>query len=134
MSDRALWTVDAMAAAMQAARAGMLPASVSGLSIDSRTVRRGEAFFAITGENRDGHDFVAAALDAGAGLAVVAADKRAAFPADAPLLIVPDVLAALVDLARAGRARSPARVVAVTGSVGKTGTKDALQLVLAREG
>jgi UDP-N-acetylmuramoyl-tripeptide--D-alanyl-D-alanine ligase len=134
MSDRALWTVEAMAAAMQAARAGSLSASVSGLSIDTRTIGRGDAFFAITGENRDGHDFVAAALEAGAGLAVVAADKRANFPPDAPLLIVPNVLAALVDLARAARVRSQARIVAVTGSVGKTGTKDALQLVLAREG
>jgi len=134
MSDRALWTVDGFVAATGATRTGNLPASVSGLSIDSRTVGRGEAFFAITGENRDGHDFVAAALKAGAGLAVVAADKRAAFPDDAPLLVVPDVLAALVDLARAARARSNARVIAVTGSVGKTGTKDALDLVLAREG
>jgi UDP-N-acetylmuramoyl-tripeptide--D-alanyl-D-alanine ligase len=134
MSDRALWTLDAMAAAMGATRAGALPASVPGLSIDSRTVARGEAFFAIQGENRDGHDFVAAALENGAGLAVVAADRRAAMPQDAPLLVVPDVLAALVDLARAARARSAARIVAVTGSVGKTGTKDALQLMLAREG
>jgi UDP-N-acetylmuramoyl-tripeptide--D-alanyl-D-alanine ligase len=134
MSDRALWTVEAMVAAMRAQRAGNLPASVTGLSIDTRTIRGGEAFFAIKGENRDGHDFVAAALDAGAGLAVVAADKRAAMPAGAPFLVVPDVLAALIDLARAARARSSARVVAVTGSVGKTGTKDALQLVLAREG
>jgi UDP-N-acetylmuramoyl-tripeptide--D-alanyl-D-alanine ligase len=134
MSDRAPWTLDAMAAAMGAARAGALPAGIPGLSIDSRTVGRGEAFFAIMGENRDGHDFVAAALDAGAGLAVVAADKRAAMPPGAPLLVVPDVLGALVDLARAARARSQARVIAVTGSVGKTGTKDALQLVLACEG
>ena len=134
MSDRALWTVDAMATAMGGTRAGRLPASVSGLSIDTRTIKRGEAFFAITGESRDGHDFVAAALEAGAGLAVIAADKRAKSPADAPLLVVPDVLTALVDLARAARARSRARIVAVTGSVGKTGTKDALHLVLAHEG
>ena len=134
MSDRALWSVDAMAAAMEATRAGNLSKSVPGLSIDTRTIRRGEAFFAITGEKRDGHDFVSSALEAGAGLAVVAADKRANFPADAPLLIVQDVLAALVDLARAARARSQASIVAVTGSVGKTGTKDALHLVLAREG
>jgi UDP-N-acetylmuramoyl-tripeptide--D-alanyl-D-alanine ligase len=134
MSDRALWTVEAMAAAMGATRAGNLPASVPGLSIDSRTLGRGDAFFAIAGENRDGHDFVAAALGAGAGLAVVAADKQSLFPPGAPLLVVPDVLEALVDLARAARVRSNARVIAVTGSVGKTGTKDALELVLSREG
>ena len=66
-----LWTVEAMAAAMQAQRNGALPADVSGLSIDTRTIQPGEAFFAIQGENRDGHDFVEAALKAGAGLAVV---------------------------------------------------------------
>jgi UDP-N-acetylmuramoyl-tripeptide--D-alanyl-D-alanine ligase len=134
MSARALWTVEAMAAAMGATRAGNLPASVSSLSIDSRTIGRGDAFFAITGENRDGHDFVTTALGAGAGLAVVAADKQGLFPPGAPLLVVPDVLAALIDLAGAARARSSAQVIAVTGSVGKTGTKDALKLVLAREG
>jgi len=70
MSDRALWTVEAMAAAMGATRAGNLPASVPGLSIDSRTLGRGDAFFAIAGENRDGHDFVAAALEPGDALLI----------------------------------------------------------------
>ena len=59
-----------------------------GLSIDTRTIKPGEAFFAIQGENRDGHEFVEAALKAGAGLAVVARDKAAAMPQGAPLLIV----------------------------------------------
>jgi UDP-N-acetylmuramoyl-tripeptide--D-alanyl-D-alanine ligase len=129
-----LWTLDAMAAAMKAERTGALPREVPGLSIDTRTLQRGEAFFAIQGETRDGHAFVEAALAAGAGLAVVAADKRAAMPQGAPLLVVPDVLEALNDLARASRARSQARIVAVTGSVGKTGTKEALRLVLGRQG
>jgi UDP-N-acetylmuramoyl-tripeptide--D-alanyl-D-alanine ligase len=123
-----------MAAAMRATRAGTLPSSIPGLSIDTRTIRPGEAFFAIQGENRDGHDFVQAALKAGAGLAVVAESKRDAMPPGAPLLIVPDVLSALNDLARASRARSHARIVAVTGSVGKTGTKEALRLLLGRQG
>ncbi|PWB57931.1 MAG: UDP-N-acetylmuramoylalanyl-D-glutamyl-2, 6-diaminopimelate--D-alanyl-D-alanine ligase [Bradyrhizobiaceae bacterium] len=129
-----LWTVEAMAAAMGAARAGALPAAVPGLSIDTRTIKPGEAFFAITGENRDGHEFVAAALAARAGLAVVAQSERDRFPADAPLLVVPEVLAALGDLAGAARARTSAGIVAVTGSVGKTGTKEALRLVLADQG
>jgi UDP-N-acetylmuramoyl-tripeptide--D-alanyl-D-alanine ligase len=129
-----LWTVDAMAAAMGAERAAPLPASVPGLSIDSRTLELGEAFFAITGDNRDGHEFVAAALERGAGLAVVAADRRDRFADDAPLLVVQDVLAGLRELARAARARSEAKVVAVTGSVGKTGTKEALRLALAKDG
>jgi UDP-N-acetylmuramoyl-tripeptide--D-alanyl-D-alanine ligase len=129
-----LWTVDDMAAAMGAARAGSLPRDVPGLSIDTRTLRPGEAFFAIQGENRDGHDFVEAALKAGAGLAIVAAAKQPAMPQGAPLLVVPDVLVGLNDLAKASRARSAARIVAVTGSVGKTGTKEALRLVLGKQG
>ena len=92
-----LWTADDMAAAMGAARAGALPRDVPGLSIDTRSLKAGEAFFAIQGENRDGHEFVEAALKAGAGLAVVAESKRSALPQDAPLLIVPDVLAALKE-------------------------------------
>ena len=129
-----LWTVDAMAAAMKAARAGTLPQSIDGLSIDTRTINPGEAFFAITGENRDGHEFVAAALKAGAGLAVVARDRAGAMPNGAPLLVVDDVLGALNDLALASRARTHAKIVAVTGSVGKTSTKESLRLVLGRQG
>ena len=134
MSDRPLWTVAAMAQAMRAERVGMLPQSVPGLSIDTRTIAPGEAFFAIKGEARDGHDFVPAALKAGAGLAVVAADQRAAMPKDAPLIIVPNVLDALRDLARAARGRTHAKVIGVTGSVGKTGTKEALWSALAASG
>jgi UDP-N-acetylmuramoyl-tripeptide--D-alanyl-D-alanine ligase len=129
----ALWTVDAMAAAMRAERSGSLPADVPGLSIDTRSIGRGDAFFAIRGEYRDGHDFVADALKAGGGLAVVAKAQTARF-AGAPLLVVGDVLEALRDLARAARARTRAKVIAVTGSVGKTGTKEALRLALARDG
>ena len=74
------------------------------------------------GDNRDGHDFVPAALKAGAALAVVAENKRGQFAADASLLVVKDVLAGLVDLARAARARSQGKFIGVTGSVGKTST------------
>src|SRR5215510_14385901 len=134
MTHRPLWSLEAMLGAMRATGVGALPAAVMGLSIDTRTIAPGEAFFAIKGDNRDGHDFVAAALAAGAGLAVVAADRRESFPKDAPLLIVADVLEGLRDLARAARARSRAKIVAVTGSVGKTGTQEALRLTLARNG
>ncbi len=134
MIDPPLWTLEAMAAAMYAERSGILPAAVSGISIDTRTISPGEAFFALTGENRDGHDFVAAALKAGAGLAVIAAGQREAFDKDAPLLVVQDVLQALRELARAARVRAQARIVAVTGSVGKTGSKDALHLALRKQG
>ena len=131
----ALWTIDDMAAAMGADKSGALPADVPGLSIDSRTLERGEAFFAIQGDNRDGHDFVDGALTAGAGVAVIARKERARFAADAPLLLVDDVLDGLRDLARAARARiAQAKVIAVTGSVGKTGTKEALRLALSADG
>jgi UDP-N-acetylmuramoyl-tripeptide--D-alanyl-D-alanine ligase len=133
MTARPLWTVDEMAAAMGAERHGTLPPSVSGISIDSRTIGRGEAFFAIA-DRRDGHDFVMSALAANAGLAVVAANRRGEFPQDAPLLAVPDVFAALRALAAAARARTNAKVIAVTGSVGKTGTKEALRLALSKDG
>jgi UDP-N-acetylmuramoyl-tripeptide--D-alanyl-D-alanine ligase len=129
----ALWTLDTMAAAMKAERAGTLPAEVQGISIDSRSISKGEAFFAILGENRDGHDFVEAAFKSGAGLAVVAHAQDSRF-ADAPLLVVEDVLVALRDLAGAARVRFAGKVIAVTGSVGKTGTKEALRLALAGDG
>ncbi len=129
-----LWTVDDMAAAMRADKSGALPEGIIGISIDSRSIAKGEAFFAIQGDNRDGHDFVDGAIKAGAGLAVVARAKRADFAADAPLLLVDDVLDALRDLARAARARSHAKIVAVTGSVGKTGTKEALRIALGADG
>jgi UDP-N-acetylmuramoyl-tripeptide--D-alanyl-D-alanine ligase len=129
-----LWTVEAMAQAMGAERSRALPQAVGGLSIDTRTILLGEAFFAIKGDARDGHDFVEAALKSGAGLAVIAANRRAAMPKDAPLLVVPDVLQALTALARAARARSTAEFIGVTGSVGKTGTKEALKLALSTSG
>ncbi len=129
-----LWTVDAIAAATGAERSGALLHAVTGISIDSRTVAPGEAFFAIKGDTHDGHDFVAAALRQGAALAVVARNRRNSYGSDAALLVVDDVLEALRDLALAARRRSPAKIVAVTGSVGKTSTKEALALALASSG
>src|SRR3954469_22091418 len=129
-----LWTSSDMAAAMHAVVSGALPDAVTGLSIDSRTIAPGEAYFAIKGDVHDGHDFVLPALKAGAALAVVEAAQRKKFPADAPLLVVADVLAGLVELARAARARLGAQIIAVTGSVGKTSTKEALRSVLGAQG
>src|SRR5258708_37997890 len=133
MSATPLWTSMAMAEAMRASISGALPEMVTGLSIDSRTIAPGEAYFAIKGDVHDGHDFVAAALKAGAALAVVETAQRDKFAPDAPLLLVEDVLAGLVDLARAARARMDAQVIAVTGSVGKTSTKEALRRVLGAQ-
>jgi len=84
-------------------------------------------------DQRDGHDFVASALANGAAAALVSR-RPEGVPADAPLLIVPDVLQALEALARAARARAKAQVIAITGSVGKTSTKDMLAAVLGKQG
>jgi UDP-N-acetylmuramoyl-tripeptide--D-alanyl-D-alanine ligase len=134
MSARAIWSSDAMAKAMGASINGALPESIAGLSIDSRTIAPGEAYFAIKGDVHDGHDFVMAALKAGAALAVVATEQRDKFPDDARLLVVEDVLAGLVELAHAARARLGGQVIAVTGSVGKTSTKEALRRVFSAQG
>jgi UDP-N-acetylmuramoyl-tripeptide--D-alanyl-D-alanine ligase len=134
MSAAPLWTSTAMAQAMRAWINGAPPEAVAGLSIDSRSIAPGEAYFAIRGDVHDGHDFVLAALKAGAALAVVEAAQRNKFPDDAPLLVVDDVLAGLCDLARAARARLTGQVIAVTGSVGKTSTKEALRCVFAAQG
>ena len=134
MTTEPLWTGARLIEAMGARSQGPVPAAVTGASIDTRTLEPGDAFFAITGEARNGHDFVAAALDKGAALAVVDEAHAGSFPTDAPLAIVPDVLRGMEKAGMTRRAELTARVVAVTGSVGKTGTKEALRLVLSRQG
>jgi UDP-N-acetylmuramoyl-tripeptide--D-alanyl-D-alanine ligase len=99
---------------------------VTGISIDTRTLEPGDAYFAITGNVHDGHKFVAQALEKGAALAVVRHD----YEGGGALLRVEEPLEALEGLALAARARSAARIAAVTGSVGKTGAKEALRLAL----
>ena len=103
-----------------------------GVSIDTRTLKAGDLFVALK-DQRDGHDFVAQALSKGAAAALVSRVPDDC-PPDAPLLIVPDVLEALEGLAKAARARTRAKVIAVTGSVGKTGTKEMLRCALAGQG
>lgn len=104
-----------------------------GYSIDSRTVGAGELFFAVRGERFDGHDFIAGALERGAVGAVVSRARVAALPdavLEVPLLIVEDPLQALQALAAHVRRHWGGRVVAVTGSAGKTSTKDAIAAAL----
>jgi UDP-N-acetylmuramoyl-tripeptide--D-alanyl-D-alanine ligase len=104
-----------------------------GYSIDSRTIGPGELFFAVRGERLDGHDFIAAALRRGAVGAVVARARVAALPdavLAAPLLIAEDPLTALQTLAAHVRRRWGRRVVAITGSAGKTTTKEATAAAL----
>ena len=126
----ALWTARAAAEATGGRAQGDWAAT--GVSIDTRTLLPGDLFVALTAA-RDGHDFVADALARGAAAAMVAR-VPGGVPADAPLLMVPDVLQGLTDLSRAGRARMAGRVIAVTGSVGKTSTKEMLRFMLARSG
>ncbi|PXW70922.1 UDP-N-acetylmuramoyl-tripeptide--D-alanyl-D-alanine ligase [Loktanella sp. PT4BL] len=104
----------------------------TGVSIDTRTLQKGDLFVALA-DVRDGHDFVAQALEKGAAAALVT-HVPDGVAADAQLLIVPDVLDALGAMGRAARARTAAKVVAITGSVGKTSTKEMLRAVLARQG
>ncbi len=106
--------------------------SVGGVSIDTRTLHPGDLFVALKAA-RDGHDFVAQALEKGAGAALVSHIPRGV-PEDAPLLIVDDVQAGLEALGQAARARTEARVVGVTGSVGKTSTKEMLATILETQG
>ena len=130
----ALWTVKAMADAMQAHVRGPVPAFVGGLSIDSRTLQPGDAFFAITGD-RDGHDYVASALAAKAGLAVVAQAKMRAIRKRRAASSSSRTCSRACARSGARRASVPsAKVIGVTGSVGKTGTKEALKLALSQQG
>ena len=131
MESFALWTsAEAVAAAQGRCEAGWV---ASGVSIDSRTVDFGDLFVALKGPRFDGHDYVAKAFAAGAAAAMVSRVPDG-LPPGAPLLLVPDTLEGLNQLARAARQRVGARVVAVTGSVGKTGTKEALRHCLSAQG
>ena len=125
-----LWTAEELVHAS----GGTMPApfAATGVSIDTRTLRPGELFVALAGENRDGHQFVANALARGAAGALVHADVPGVD--QAKLLRVEDTLAALSRLGAYARARFAGRLVAVTGSVGKTTTKEMLRTILAAQG
>lgn len=127
----ALWTAAEIAEATGGA--ALAPFVATGVSIDTRTLVPGDLFVALRGEARDGHAFVAEALRKGAAGALVSkmpVDR----PANPTLVTVADTDAALIALGEAGRRRARAQVIAVTGSVGKTGAKEALRHVLAAQG
>jgi len=131
----ALWTSEALVAAMDGRPVGKMPDGIHGISIDTRSLKPGDAFFAIKGDNFDGHDFATAAMAAGAALMVVAEAKLPSLGRLAmPMIVVPDVLAALEKAGVAARARSAAKIIAVTGSAGKTTTKEMLRQALAASG
>jgi UDP-N-acetylmuramoyl-tripeptide--D-alanyl-D-alanine ligase len=128
------WTFQEIARALGVAvPSGLSPVErVAGVSIDSRAVGRGQLFVAIRGPRHDGHDFVAAGLQAGAEAAIVAADRISSYTEEirGRVFAVPDTLAALQELARAVRRAWGKRIAAVTGSVGKTTTKEILAALL----
>ncbi len=128
-----LWTIDELVDATGGVIRGSPAKNFTGVSIDSRTAAPGEIFVAIKGERQDGHDYVVTALKGGAGLAIVSR-PTAEMEAAGPLLVVADPLEALENMGRAARARSLAQVIAVTGSVGKTSTKELLKLGLSQSG
>ena len=121
-----LWTAGDAAAATGGSSIGNWAAT--GVSIDSRTLAPGDLFIALRGPNHDGHDFIGAAFERGAAAAMV--DREIPYLTAAPLLQVADTLAGLASFGAAGRNRSGARILAITGSVGKTSTKEALRLGL----
>ncbi|MDD9921086.1 MAG: Mur ligase family protein, partial [Boseongicola sp.] len=127
----ALWTSEDAAAATGGKLVGG-DWTAHGVSIDTRTLEAGDLFVALKAA-RDGHEFVAQALQAGASAALVSSIPDDLQP-DARLLVVDEVLASLEDLARAARERTSAKVIAITGSAGKTSTKDMLARVLAGQG
>ncbi|MEK9672819.1 MAG: UDP-N-acetylmuramoylalanyl-D-glutamyl-2,6-diaminopimelate--D-alanyl-D-alanine ligase [Rhodospirillaceae bacterium] len=135
MSDKTLpfivWNAAAAADATQGRPVGDWHAT--GVSIDTRTIKSGDLFVAIQGLQSDGHAYAQTALDRGAA-AVVVVEGSDAVAADAPTVRVIDTTRALEDLGRAARKRSRAKIAAVTGSVGKTGSKDALAVAFCRQG
>lgn len=130
----ALWTSQDVAAATQGKTSGNWDAD--GICIDSRSIEAGDLFIALEGPKFDGHDFVVEALEHGASAAMVSCiptDGKQTVNADR-LVTVDDTMTGLTSLAQAARERVPARIAAITGSVGKTTTKNALSLVLGRQG
>ena len=130
----ALWDWDEAAAAAGGQADGVPAMAIDGVSIDSREIGAGDLFVALT-DQRDGHDFVPAAFKAGASAALVCNDYRRA-EGDGALIRVTDVLAGLeaLGMARRGALAGSARVLAVTGSVGKTSTKEMLRVALEKVG
>ncbi|QEX15842.1 UDP-N-acetylmuramoyl-tripeptide--D-alanyl-D-alanine ligase [Hypericibacter terrae] len=125
-----LWTAAEAAKASAGLLEGAAAWAATGVSIDSRTVEAGDLFVALKGPSFDGHDYIARALAAGAVAALVHR-RPEGLDANAPLLLVDETLAGLERMGQAARERSRAKRIGVTGSVGKTGTKEALKTVLS---
>ena len=127
----ALWTQAELSAALGSEPSEPPNTAVNGVSIDSRTLEAGDLFFAIKGDAHDGHDHVARALEAGAAAVVVSRERAPQLAVLGPAFAVEDTLNAMERLGLAARARSKAKIVAVTGSVGKTTAKEMLRTMLS---
>ena len=130
----ALWTIDELLAATGGKLHGTVTRLLTAVTIDSRAVKPGDIFVAIKGDKHDGHDFVANALKAGAGLGLVSRVTPDMLAAGPVLEVADDPLRGLEKMGLAARARSAAQIVAVTGSVGKTSTKEMLRTALSASG
>ena len=130
MTKAALWTSEEIEKATDGKAAAKFEAS--GVSIDTRTLQRGDIYIALKGDSLDGHDYVEAAFKAGASAAIV--KKGFVSKSGMPLVHVDDTMAALEKLGMAARTRSKAKIIAVTGSAGKTGTKEMLAILFSALG
>jgi UDP-N-acetylmuramoyl-tripeptide--D-alanyl-D-alanine ligase len=128
------FTASELAAATGGSWTGGHPGGIAGISTDTRAIAAGSAFVALRGERFDGHDYLADAARAGASCAVVARDRALAAPAGLPLLTVEDTLLALGAIARLHRLRFAIPVVGVTGSNGKTTTREMVASILSTRG
>ncbi len=137
MAENSLWTPDAIVKATGATHTGDKLQPVNGVSIDTRTLQKGDLYIAIKGDSLDGHDYVEKAFENGAAGAVILKNHKSKFKNTASknaVFTVPDTLKAMEQLGVAARERTKAQIIAVTGSVGKTSTKEALLHILSRQG
>jgi UDP-N-acetylmuramoyl-tripeptide--D-alanyl-D-alanine ligase len=134
MADGTLWTAKELVAATGGTLHGMITKPINAVSIDSRAVGEGDVFVAIKGDKMDGHDFVVSALKAGAGVALVSRVTDEMRNAGPVLQVADDPLRGLENMGRAARAWSKGQIVAITGSVGKTSTKEMMRVALSASG
>lgn len=133
MTSRPLWQAEAVVRAVRGWCLHEQSWVATGVSIDSNTTKPGDLFIALSDSSYDGHNHVAAAFAAGASAALVARQPQQV-PSDASLLFVEDTFVALQELGRAGRNRARGKIIAITGSFGKTSTKEILRLALSAVG
>lgn len=129
-----LWKLNEIVVATNGVASSMCADEIVGISIDTRDIAPAELFVAIKGDQFDGHDFVSQAIGKGAGAALVSKSWAQKVSSELPLIVVDDPLKGLERLAVAARARTKAKIIAITGSVGKTSTKEAVRIGLERMG